>query len=73
MGISEVIVILLMFLSTAGPAAVIAYVGNSAVKAVARNPSASAKIFIIMILSFLFAESIAVLALLIIYNLFNKG
>lgn len=73
MGISEVIVILLMFLSTAGPAAVIAYVGSAALKAVSRNPSASPKIFIVMILSFIFAGSIAVVAMLIIYNLFNKG
>jgi F0F1-type ATP synthase membrane subunit c/vacuolar-type H+-ATPase subunit K len=61
-----------MFLSTAGPAAVIALVGLSAVKSVARNPSASPKIFIAMILAFIFAEAIAVLALLIVYNLFTK-
>ena len=61
-----------MFLSTAGPAAVIALVGLSAVKSVARNPSASSKIFIAMILAFIFAEAIAVLALLIVYNLFTK-
>jgi len=64
--------ILVMFLSTAGPAAVIAMVGAAAVKSVARNPAASAKIFIVMILSFIFSEAIAVLALLIIYNLFAK-
>ncbi len=61
-----------MFLSTAGPAAVIAFVGYAAVKAIARNPSASPKIFIVMILSFIFAEAIAILALLILYNLFAK-
>ncbi|MFA5356794.1 MAG: ATP synthase F0 subunit C [Candidatus Omnitrophota bacterium] len=64
--------ILVMFLSTAGPAAVIAFIGYAAVKAVARNPSASPKIFIVMILSFIFAEAIAILALLILYNLFAK-
>lgn len=69
---SNLVLILLMFLSTAGPAAVIAFVGYSAVRAVGRNPSASAKIFIAMILAFIFAEAIAVLALLIVYNLFNK-
>ncbi len=61
-----------MFLSTAGPAAVIAFVGYSAVKSVARNPLASPKIFIAMILSFVFAEAIAIVALLIIYSLFSK-
>lgn len=68
----NLILILVMFLSTAGPAAVIAFVGYSAVKSVARNPSASPKIFIAMILAFIFAEAIAVLALLIVYNLFTK-
>lgn len=69
---SNFVMVLLMFLSTAGPAAVIAFVGYSAVRAVARNPSASPKIFIAMILAFIFAEAIAVLALLIVYNLFSK-
>lgn len=69
---STLALILVMFLSTAGPAAVIAFVGYAAVKSVARNPSASAKIFIVMILSFIFAEAIAILALLILYNLFTK-
>jgi F0F1-type ATP synthase membrane subunit c/vacuolar-type H+-ATPase subunit K len=68
----NLVLILVMFLSTAGPAAVIAWVGYSAVKAVGRNPSASPKIFIAMILSFIFAEAIAILALLIVYNLFAK-
>jgi len=69
---STLALIFVMFLSTAGPAAVIAFVGSVAVKSVARNPSASAKIFIVMILSFIFAEAMAVLALLILYNLFAK-
>ncbi len=69
---SIIALILVMFLSTAGPAAVIAIVGSAAVHSVARNPSASARIFIVMILSFIFSEAIAVLALLIIYNLFSK-
>ena len=64
--------ILVMILSTAGPAAVIAVVGFSAVKSIARNPSASSKIFIVMILAFIFSEAIAILALLILYNLFTR-
>ena len=69
---STLALILVMILSTAGPAAVIALVGFSAVKSVARNPSASSKIFIVMILAFIFSEAIAILALLILYNLFTK-
>jgi len=62
---------LVMLLSTMGPAAVIGLVGASAVKALGRNPSASPKILLAMIISFIFAEAIAVLALLMIYNLFS--
>lgn len=68
----SLVLIILLFLSTAGPAAVIAFVGYGAVKSLARNPSASSKIFIGMMLSFIFAEAIAVLALLIVYNLFTR-
>ena len=69
---STLALILVMLLSTAGPAAVIALVGFSAVKSIARNPSASPKIFIVMILAFIFSEAIAILALLILYTLFAK-
>jgi F0F1-type ATP synthase membrane subunit c/vacuolar-type H+-ATPase subunit K len=64
-------VLLIMLLSTLGPAAVIGVVGYAAVKAVARNPSASPRIFLSMIIAFLFAEAIAVLALLMAYALFK--
>jgi F0F1-type ATP synthase membrane subunit c/vacuolar-type H+-ATPase subunit K len=60
-----------MVLATLGPAAVIAIVGFAAVKAVGRNPSASAKILMSMITAFIFAEAIAILALLVVFNLFR--
>ena len=62
---------LIMFLSTLGPSAVIGYVGASALKALARNPSASQKILGSMMLAFIFAEAIAILALLVVYTLFR--
>lgn len=62
---------LVMLLSTIGPALVIALVGKSAVQAIGRNPSASSKILVSMITAFIFAEAIAVLALLIIYSIFR--
>jgi len=65
-------VIFIMLLSTLGPAAVIAIVGYSAVKSVGRNPSASPKIFLVMILAFIFAESIAILAILVTFQIFSK-
>jgi len=64
-------IILIMVLATMGPAAVIAIVGFAAVKAVGRNPSAAAKILMSMITAFVFAEAIAILALLVVFNLFR--
>jgi len=64
-------IVLIMFLSTLGPSLVIALVGYGAVKALGRNPSASPRILISMILAFMFAEAIAIIALLVIFNLFK--
>jgi F-type H+-transporting ATPase subunit c len=62
---------LIMFLSTLGPSLIIAMVGNAAIKALGRNPSAAPKIMTALAFAFLFAEGIAVIALVIIYNLFK--
>ncbi|MBL7130553.1 MAG: ATP synthase F0 subunit C [Candidatus Omnitrophica bacterium] len=67
----NITIILIMLLSTMGPAAVIGLIGYAAVKAVGRNPSASPRILLSMIIAFIFAEAIAVLALLMVYNLFK--
>jgi len=64
-------IILLMFLATLGPAAIIGIVGFAAIKALGRNPSASPRILIAMILAFIFAEAIAVIAMLIVFSLFR--
>jgi len=69
--VQHLTIILIMVLSTLGPAAVIGVVGYAAVKAVARNPSASPRILLSMIVAFLFAEAIAILALLMVYTLFK--
>ena len=65
-------IILIMLISTLGPAGVIAAVGYSSVRALGRNPSAAPKILISMILAFIFAEAIAIIALLVVYNLFGE-
>lgn len=64
-------IILIMFLATIGPAVVVGAVGYAAVKSVGRNPSASPRILIAMIVAFIFAEAIAVMSLLMVYNLFK--
>ncbi|MFA6358176.1 MAG: ATP synthase F0 subunit C [Candidatus Omnitrophota bacterium] len=65
-------IILIMLISTLGPSGVIAAVGFSGVQAIGRNPSAAPKILISMILAFVFAEAIAVIGLLVVYNLFGQ-
>ena len=65
-------IILVMLISTLGPSGVIAAVGYSGVRAIGRNPSASPKILISMILAFIFAEAIAIIGLLVVYNLFGQ-
>ena len=60
-----------MLISTLGPSGVIALVGYGSVKALGRNPSAAPKILVSMILAFIFAETIAIMGLLIVYNLFG--
>ncbi len=64
--------ILIMIISTLGPSVVIALVGSASVKALGRNPSAAPKILISMILAFIFAEAIAIVGLLVVYNLFGQ-
>lgn len=64
-------IILMLTLSTLGPSIVIAVIGYGAVKALGRNPSAASKIFLSMMFAFTFAEAIAIIALLVVYNLFR--
>lgn len=64
--------ILIMIISTIGPSVVIALVGSASVKALGRNPAAAPKILISMILAFIFAEAIAIVGLLVVYNLFGQ-
>jgi F-type H+-transporting ATPase subunit c len=64
-------IILIMLLSTLGPAVVVGLVGYAAVRAVGRNPSASARILMAMIVAFIFAEAIAVMALLMVFTIFK--
>lgn len=60
-----------MFLSTLGPSLIIAVVGNAAIRALGRNPAAAPKIMVALMFAFLFAEGIAIIALIMIYNLFK--
>lgn len=65
-------VALILLLATLGPSLVIAIVGYASIKALSRNPSAAPKIQMTMIVSFIFAAAIAVLALLILFHVFTQ-
>ena len=65
-------IILILMISVLGPSAVIAVVGYASIQALGRNPSAAPKIQSSMLLAFIFAEAIAIIALLVIFHLFVR-
>ena len=64
---------LILILATLGPSLIIAIVGYASIKALSRNPAAAPKIQTAMILAFIFAAAIAVLALLILFQIFTAA
>ena len=62
---------LIFSLCILGPAAVMAATGYSSIEALGRNPSAAPKILAAMTLTLLFAEAIAVVAFLVVWQLFT--
>jgi len=69
----SVIILVIMFITILGPSAVIAAIGYASIRALGRNPSAAPKILLAMIVALIFAEAIAVIALLILFQLFGRG
>lgn len=56
------LIFLVMFVTIIGPSAVIATIGYASIRALGRNPSAAGRILQAMIISLVFALSIAVIA-----------
>ena len=69
MNISLAIVIIVCA-AVLGPAAVISVVGFATIKALGRNPSAAAKIYVGVVLMLVFAECTSIISLLVVYHLF---
>ena len=65
-------ILLILIVSTLGPSFVIAAVGYASVQALGRNPSAAPKIQLSMLMAFIFAEAIAIISLLVIFQLFVR-
>lgn len=63
---------MVMFIAVLGPSIVIAVLGYAVIKALSRNPSASSKIFLGMSIMLVFVESISVLAILVVFQLFSR-
>ena len=71
--LAETFIILgIMFIAVMGPSVVIGILGHAVIKALARNPSAASKIYMGMVVLLIFVEAIAVIAILIIFQLFAK-
>ncbi len=66
------IITAMMFVAVMGPSVVIAVLGYAVMKALSRNPSASSKLFMGLILVLIFVEAIAVTAILILFQMFSK-
>jgi len=66
------IIILVMFVTILGPSAVIASIGFASIRALGRNPSSASKILLAMIIALIFAEAIAIIGMLVLFQLFGK-
>lgn len=67
----DFIVIAIVAIATLGPSIVIAAVGYSSIMALGRNPSSAPKIMLAMIVALIFAEAIAIIALLVSFQMFT--
>lgn len=63
-------IVLILLTVSLGPSFVIAMVGYASIQALGRNPSAAPKIQMAMLMAFIFAIGIALIALLVIFNTF---
>ena len=69
---SRNLALLLIFaLCIAAPCWVFAQCGKTSINALGRNPSAAPRVFTAMIIVLLFAEAAAVVAMLIVFQLFG--
>jgi len=63
--------VLIFGLCILGPCAVFSACSFASIKALGRNPSSAPKIFTAMIISLIFAQSLAIIAMLIVFQLFT--
>ncbi|MBI5872536.1 MAG: hypothetical protein HZB36_00085 [Candidatus Omnitrophica bacterium] len=68
----NVALVLIFSLCIIGPIAVLVASSFASISALGRNPSATPKIFTAMVIAMLFAVSVSVIAMLIVFQLFSK-
>lgn len=69
MDITELAKALAIGLGSVGPGLAIGMIGAKAMESIGRNPEATSKILVPMLLAFAFAEAIAIYALVIAFSL----
>ena len=67
------VIVIVLLVTIVGPSVVIAFIGYASIRALGRNPSAAPKILQAMIVALVFAEGIAVIALLVLFQIFGRG
>jgi len=65
--------IIIFALCILGPCAVFAAGSLASINALGRNPSSAPKIFTAMIIALVFAQSLAIIAMLIVFQLFSSS
>jgi len=69
----NITIIIIFFFCVLGPTAVFALVSFASINALGRNPSSAPKIFTGMIIALVFAMALAILAMLIAFQLLSSG
>ena len=67
----EVVIISIFAMCILGPAVVLAACGFASINALGRNPSSAPKVFTAMIILLIFTEAIAIIGLLVVFQLFS--
>ena len=67
----EVVLLLIFAMCVLGPSIVIAVSGFASINALGRNPSSAPKIFTAMVILLAFTEAIAIIAMLVVFQLFS--
>ena len=69
----NIVIIIIFFFCVLGPCAVFALASFSSINALGRNPSSAPKIFTAMIITLVFAMALAIMAMLIAFQLLSSA